>query len=109
MIQLIFFQGNDIVLIQIRGNHITFCNSVFGAQEAPIDGLKLSYDGALKEYPDLKDRPDWKEEVIKRFKTKIKEMRSEDEIANYIIEDLRKYGFEPKHKLKQGFRRESIK
>lgn len=109
MIQVIFYFANEIVLVTIRGNHITFATSEYGAKEAPIDGLKLSKSGVENEFPDLKDNPEWKNIALERFKQKIKELPDEDAVANYIISDLRKYGYHPKYKQKQGFRREAIK
>ena len=108
MIQVLFNYVTEIILVTIRGTDIRFATSD-GIKEAPIDGLKLSHEGVVKEFPDLKDKENWKEEAIKRFKEKIATMKSEDEICNYIIEDLRSYGYVPKYKQKQGFRRELIK
>jgi hypothetical protein len=108
MIEVIFYFGTDIVMVRIREHNITFVNSAMGAVESTIEGLKLSKSGAIKEYPDLKDRDDWKEESIKRFKAKIFELNDEEAIAEYIIMDLKKYGYVPKWKQKQGFRRVKI-
>lgn len=108
MIELIFYFGTDIIMIRIIGHRVTFVNSTFGAIESTIDGLKLSKSGVIKEYPELKDREDWKEEAIRRFKNKIFELNEEEAIAEYIIMDLKKYGYIPKWKQKQGFRRTKI-
>ena len=109
MIEVLFYFGTEIIMVRIRGNHVTFVNSAMGAVESTIDGLKLSRAGVIKEFPDLKDSPDWNTEAIIRFKNKIKEMKTEEEIVDYIIEDLRKFGYIPKFKQKAGFRREVIK
>ena len=109
MIELIFYFGTDIIYVRINGNDIRFANSEYVNFEAPIEGLKLNYDGVVKEYPDLKDTPMWKLEAIARFKMKIADMKDEEEIAKYIISDLKKYGYIPKWKQKKGFRREVIK
>lgn len=105
MIGLIFYYGTDIIYIRIDGHRVTFSNSSFGAVESTIEGLKLSKSGVIKEYPDLKDRDDWKEEAIRRFKEVINIMKDEESVAEYIIQDLKKYGYVPKWKEKQGFRR----
>ena len=90
MIELIFYKGTEITLIRITGKHITFSASGFGRMATDISGLKLDYAGCCREHPDLELRKDWKEESIKRFKEKINKMNTENEIANYIIEDLKK-------------------
>ena len=109
MIQVIFYFANEIILITIRGNHITFANSDFGAKEAPIEGLRLSHDGVIQEFPQLKDNHNWKEEAIVLFKNKIKQYNSEQEVADYIIQDLKKFGYQPKYMQRQGFRRVALK
>jgi len=109
MIGLIFYYGTDIVYIRIDGHRVTFSNSAMGAVESTIEGLKLSKSGVTKEFPDLKDREDWKEEAIRRFKEVIMVMHDEEAIAEYVIQDLKKYGYTPKWKQKSGFRKEKIK
>ena len=108
MIDLIFYLETEIVMVRIIGNNITFSTSNFGNLTAPIENLKLSYSGVCREFPDLELRDDWKEEAIKRFKDKVNNMKSEEEIAEYIISDLRGHGYVPKWKQKNGFRREKI-
>lgn len=95
-------------MVRINGHRVTFVNSTYGAFESTIEGLKLSRAGVIKEYPDLKEREDWREEAIKRFKEVINVMQNEESIAEYVIQDLKKYGYIPKWKQKQGFRREKI-
>lgn len=109
MIDLIFEFGGDVILIRINGGQVTFSNSQFGAVYAPIEKLQLNYNGVCREFPDLETRTDWREEAIKRFKDKIKSFKNEDEIAEYLIEDLRKKGYVPKYKQKSGHRKEVIK
>lgn len=99
--------GTEIIFVRVNGTNITFSNSGQLIMSG-IDGLKLNYYGTIKEFPDLKDKLDWKDEAIKRFKEKISKMKNEDEIANYIIMDLKNHGYEPKIKQKAGFRREVI-
>ena len=88
MIEIIFYFANEIVLVRIRGQTVTFASSVYGAREAPIAGLKISKAGAEMEFPDLKDNPDWKNIAIERFRQKIMSLPNEDAVANYIIQDL---------------------
>ena len=105
MIEVIFYFGTDIIMVRIRGHSVTFVNSVYGALEAPIDGINLNQAGVIKEHPDLIDRADWKEEAIKRFKDNCVALNTEENIAAYIIEDLKQHGYTPKFKQQQGFRR----
>ena len=108
MIGLIFYHGTEIIYVQIDGHNIGFSNSQFGAKIAPIEGLRLSQAGVIKEHPDLKDNPSWREEAIKRFKETINILKDEESIAEYIIMDLKKYSYIPKWKQKAGFRRVAI-
>ena len=108
MLEIIFYLDNEIILVRINGKKITFASPQFGAKEADIDGLKLDYAGVCREFPDLELAKDWREQSIQRFKSKIALMNSEEEIAEYIINDLRKFGYVPKYKQKQGFRIQKI-
>lgn len=108
MIELIFERGPEIILIRIRGHDVTFSNSIQGAIYSSIDGMKLDYEGVIKEHPDLKDREDWNKEAIKRFKEKIKSYENEKDTSNYIIKELKSIGYIPMYKKKQGFRKEVI-
>ena len=108
MIDLIFYFGGEVIFIRINNHDIRFSNSTYGTYLVPIDGLNLNHAGVVKEFPDLDLRDDWKEEAIKRFKEKISKMESEEQISNYIIEDLKKYGYVPKYKQRVGFRKEIL-
>ena len=105
MIEIMFRYVQDYVIVKIEGNSILFGNTAYGAMMASIDGMKLSQTGVIKEFPDLKDSPLWREEAIYRFKQKIKDMSGEEEISKYIIEDLKKYGYIPLYKQRAGFRK----
>ena len=72
----------------------------------PIEKLKLSVGGIIKEFPELKDKEpkEIREEGIKRLKEKLLYFNNEIEIAKYIVEDLRKHGYELKAYHKKGFR-----
>ena len=108
MIELIFVRGSEIILVRVNGHDVTFSNSIQGAVYAPIDGMKLDYEGVIKEHPDLKDREDWNQEAVKRFKEKIKSYETEKEVSEYIIKELKSVGYVPKYRQKQGFRKEVI-
>ena len=104
MIDIIFNFANEIVLVKIEGNNIRFGTSVYGAQLANIEGIRLDWTGTIREFPDLKDNLDWREIAIQRFKDHIKSLKNEDEIADYIIKELSSKGYTPKLKQKAGFR-----
>ncbi len=108
MISLMFKFYEEKILVIIKGNEVFFGNTLFGSQLSAINGLQLSYEGVLKEFPDLKDNPSWRLEAITRFKDKIKSYNTEDEKANYIIQDLRKHHYIPLYKQRKGFRVERL-
>ena len=108
MIQVLMTFGTEHVLISIRGSSVFFASTAYGAKEATIDGLKLSYSGVIKEFPELKDEPNWRQEAIAKFKDKMNSMKDEADIAQFVIKDLRKFGYTPKYIQKNGFRRERI-
>lgn len=109
MIDIIFQFANEYLLVRVKDKELFFKTSAFGVQWGNIDGLKFSKVGVLKEYPDLVDNPQWQQIAIDRFKAKIKDIPTEKEIVNYVIEDLRKHGYVPRYKQQIGFRRELIK
>ena len=93
MIEIIFAYFGDYIIVKIRGNSVLFGNTSNGAQLAPIEGLQLSYSGIIKEFPDLKDDPEYKKKAIARFKDKIRKLKSEKAKADYIKRDLEKHGY----------------
>lgn len=109
MIRIFFGFANEKVLITIRGNNVTFSQTSFGAIESQIEGLRLDYQGCCREYPDLETRSDWREETIKRFKEKIKGLQTEREVANYLMEDLKPFGYVPELIQRDGHRPIKIK
>jgi len=109
MIQIIFGFANDKVIIIVDGNNIRFGNTSFGAVTANIDGLRLSYEGVCREHPDLELNENWHEEAIKRFKEKIKSYKTEEEIVQYLIEDLKNYGYIPEQMQRKGHRPVKLK
>lgn len=108
MIGAILTLANEVVEIRVDGNEVYFKSSSYGSCWAPIEGLRLNLVGVIKEFPDLEGDPKWEEKAAIRFKTKIKNMKSEDAKINYIIADLKKHGYTPKYKQKKGFRPEKL-
>lgn len=109
MLDIIFYLGSDVILVRVKGKDVTFSSSQFGAKHTNIDGLKLDYRGVCREFPDLETATDWREQAIQRFKSKIALFNNEEEIAEYLINDLKKFGYIPKYKQKAGFRTQLIK
>ena len=109
MIGTIFEFGGKIIEVRIDGDNCLFRTEDYGGSFAPIEGLNLDKKGSIKENPDLKDREDWKEETIKRFKEKLKSYETEKKKMQYIIEDLRKFGYKPKYMQLKGHRPIKIK
>lgn len=97
----------EIVFIRINGSNLLFSTN---SQQifSPIEGLHLNYNGVLKEHPDLKGNPNWKQEAIKRLKEHLKLLSTEDEISNYVINELKKMGYLPKYKQRSGHRIEVL-
>lgn len=104
MIGVIFQLGNEMAEVRIIQNDLCFRTSTWGAQFVPIEALKIDYNGTIREFPDLKDNEEWKQIAIQRMKDKIKSLKTEQQKANYIIEDLKKFGYIPLYLQKEGFR-----
>lgn len=105
MIGVIFQFGTEYVEVRVD-NQVLFRTIQTGGMFSTIDGLKLDYNGVCREHPDLELAKDWREQAIKRFKDKIKQMETEKQIVNYIISDLSKFGYKPLSIQRKGFRPE---
>ena len=103
MIGLIFEFGPETIEVRIKDSTCFFRTSNF-QQFATIEGIKLDKGGVFKEFPELRDDKDWKKKAIIKFKDKIKNMKTEKEQAQYVIDDLTKFGYKPMYLQKQGFR-----
>lgn len=104
MIDIIFHYGNEVVIVKISGNSVLFGSTMFGAKLANIEGLRLDFHGTIREFPDLEKEIMWREKAIERFKEHIKNLKTEENVASYIIEELRTKGYVPKYKQKSGMR-----
>ena len=103
MIGVIFQFGNEFITVEVKGADLFFKTSEYN-QPAPIHALQLSREGVIKEFPDLALAGDWKAQAIERLKMKIKDMASEIERINYVISDLKAFGYIPYAYQKQGHR-----
>ena len=108
MIGVIFDFSGDKVEVRVTGNQVLFRTNQTGNQFATIDNLRLDKSGVIKEHPDLENNKNWREESIKRFNDKIKSYKIEEQKINYIINDLKKFGYIPLFIQKQGFRPKKI-
>lgn len=109
MIGVIFNYGSERVEVIIDTTNCYFRTGQFGGALAPIDLLKIDKAGSIKEHPDLANRNDWKEETIKRFKDKLKKLKTEKERMKYVIDDLSKIGYKPVYIQRSGHRPQKIK
>ena len=104
MISTLFQFGGEVVEVKIENSTCFFKTQQFGSAFAPIEYLKLDKRGVVKEFPDLKDDKEWKKKAIKRFKEKLKSFTSEDKQMEYVIEDLKAWGYKPLYLNKKGHR-----
>jgi hypothetical protein len=99
----LFEYCGEKVEVRVQNLNCFFRTSQF-QQWATIDGLRLDKVGVIKEFPELKDNKNWKEETIKRFKEKMKILKTESERIKYVIEDLTKFGYKPLFLQRSGYR-----
>lgn len=104
MIELIMRLANEYVFIRVQGTNVVFGNSTQGKYVAPIENLRLSDAGIIKEFPELKHNPERKKIAVERFKKRIKELPNEKERAKYVVKDLKKHGYELFKVQQQGMR-----
>ena len=108
MIDLIMRFGPEHIFIRVDGNNVQFASQSSGNQMAPIDGLKLDRHGTEREFPDLVGDEQWRMKAIERFKEKMKKFKTEEKIIEYLINDLKTYGYTPLFKQKAGFRKQKL-
>ena len=109
MIGLICDYCGELIEIRLDNRSLYFKTvATHNLGYAPIEGIRLSKEGCIKEHPDLKDRSDWREESIKRLKEKLKEFQTETQAMEYIILELKKIGYKPLYKQRPGFRVEKL-
>ena len=84
------------VVIEIIGKSLRFCAIEGGYWKyAPIEGLKLNPATIVQEFPDLEGKPidEIKKEAIKRFKEKLSNFDTKEQIKDYLEQDLRPHGY----------------
>jgi len=103
MIGAIFQFANEVVEVRVSDNQVYFRDTKSGGY-ATIEQLNLNKVGVVKEHPDLKDDTSWRIKAIERFKDKIKSYNTELQKMEYIIQDLKKFGYKPMLMQQQGHR-----
>ena len=76
-----------------------------------LDGLKFIPSCIVKEFPDLEGKPiaEMKTIAVERIREKVKLLDTEDNITDYLKDDLAKHGYTLVLKQRAGFRPEHIK
>lgn len=102
-IGIIFTFAGSVVEVIVKGSEVIFMS---GAQRkmGTIDNLKLDKAGVVKEFPDLAEDKDWQNKARERFKEKMIKMKTEKERAEYILDDLKKFGYVPHSWQQSGYR-----
>jgi len=100
---IIFDYASEPIEVRVEGVNILFRTAQSG-YFATIDGIKLDYVGVCREFPDLENASDWQKQAVERFKKKIMEFKTEMARAEYIISDLKKFGYVPMYMQQKGFR-----
>lgn len=109
MIEILFNRANEVAIVRITGHKIEFGNTLSGAKLGTIDGLRLDYAGAIKQFPDLKNDIEWRTKAIERFKVHINSFKTEKEIMDYLIIDLKSHGYIARRYQVAGSRPQLIK
>jgi hypothetical protein len=111
MIIVGFSLGNQAGVIKIDGSNIQYGKMFRGTCIwMPIEKLRLDYNGIIKEFPDLKDKQEIEAREIasQRLKNHLKSLKNEDEVYDYVIKELKKFGAIPRLKQKKGVRPEKL-
>jgi len=112
-VDLVFRRGTELAGIQILGDKTLRFGKQVGSNfvYSGIEGLKLSIQGILQEFPDLKDKTDKeiKEEGLKRFLEHLKSLKNDIEIMKYLQRDLVKHGYQLQLYMRKGHRPVKVK
>ena len=108
MIKGTFRLGGDVIEIILQGGDIQIFDVSSGIITT-LEGLKISKEGVIKEFPDLKDNEEWKKIGLQRLKEHIKSFNYLDDKLNYIKEELEKHGYESLYKQRVGHRPQKFK
>lgn len=92
MIELVFRQGHFYSFVKIAGASV-----VMGSDPTmlvPLELCRMDKSSTLNEFPDLANDKNWKEKSVERWNAHIKSLGDEEKIADYVIADLNKYGYQ---------------
>jgi hypothetical protein len=109
MTDLIFVSPNNhFVSLNVslgRINNIVIMNNGI-PMLTTLEGINWNPAGIVQEFQDLKGKPidEIKREGIRRFKLHISKLVTEQELVNYLKEDLAKHGYRLFTINKKGFR-----
>ena len=95
MIGIMFSFGTDYIEVRIDGTNVYFKSTAYGGGSYPMESMTLSKAGVLKEFPELAEDAEWKSKAIERFKEHLAELKTENNKAIYIMNDLCKFGYTP--------------
>lgn len=104
---LVFKAGSDIVNVKIIGRKIYFKKIINGSPVLlEMSKINLPIEGILNKWPDLNGKPssEIKKEGAERLDRYISEMKSEEEVKNYVIKELEILGCKLVSIVKPGFR-----
>lgn len=101
--RILFKFGGDLIETVWSEQGLMFYDPSSNMWTSP-EGLRITKTGVIKEFPDLENDDEWKKKALQRLKDHIKSLKTEDEIQNYIINELIKYGYEPMCIQKAGHR-----
>lgn len=107
-IQITFQLGTERMIVRIIGENVLFIDPQNNTM-SPIEGLNLNKAGVEKEHPDLIGDPEWKQKAVQRFVDKIKSFKTENERADWIINEMKQMGYTPLFKQRNGFRPQKLK
>jgi protein tyrosine/serine phosphatase len=102
-IGILFSFAGQIIDVTINGSVVLFRTSQQN-RYGTIDNIKLDKKGTIKEFPDLENDEDWQNKARERFKEKMINMKTERERAEYVLDDLKKFGYKPLAWQQSGFR-----
>lgn len=108
MIGVVLRFGGEVIEVRVQGINVYFRSSTYGTAFVPFENLHLDKAGVVKEFPDLDGDEQWRQKAIERFRAEMKKLGSENKVADYIINDLKKYGYKAIAKQRQGFRVQSL-
>ena len=99
--------ASEIIEVIINGNDIMFLDE--NNTITTMDGLKISKEGTLKEFPDLKNNEEWKKLALERLKEHLKKLENNKKKLEYIKEELTKFGYEALFYQEAGHRPKKFK